>query len=295
MDESGGERERRGKTAGSDRESDMERGDSKTSSTTRRRDRKKTDAADDAVQSEPLLGKSDENNNSSNSNNNGSFFMEHQNAASKVPDVQRSSIIGAMNARQRHLDRASAAVMPEIHIVGEIKSCTNIISDESEGAFFRWKVDHGPAFHHIGGDTVGQTQVAFAGYSHEDELIISHPIDVHLVELGIPGLKSPIIMCQSCILDQYNRRIMNGYGFCHLPLTTGFYKLEVPLWRPVGTADQEMESYFMQTNPALISPDPIFDSAWKDRCKLVTTSTGTLYIEVYVVCRNRSSHGVDHP
>ena len=100
-------------------------------------------------------------------------------------------------------------------------------------------------------------------------------------------------MCQSCILDSYNRRIMNGYGFCHLPLTTGFYRLEVPLWRPVGSTEQELESYFLQATPALMSPDPIFDSAWKDRCKMVTTSSGTLYIEIYIVCRNREHHGVD--
>ncbi len=183
MDESAGEKDRP-RTKGAASDSDMERGDAKT---TRRRERKARNDGE-KEQSEPLLGKNDENSNSnnSNSNSNSNFFLEHQAAASKLPDVQRSGIIGALNARQRRLDRASASNMPEIHIVGEIKSCTNIISDDSEGAFFRWKVDHGPAFHHIGGEVVGQTQVAFSSSSHEDELIISHPIDVHLAELGIP-------------------------------------------------------------------------------------------------------------
>jgi hypothetical protein len=180
MDESAGEKDRSRNKAAASNDSDIERGESKS---TKRRDKRRTDG--DKEQSEPLLGKTDENNNS-NSNNNSSFFLEHQPAAAKIPEVQRSGIIGALNARQRRLDREPASNMPEIHIVGEIKSCTNIINDSSEGAFFRWKVDHGPAFHHIGGEVVGQTQVAFPDSSHEDELIISHPIDVHLAELGIP-------------------------------------------------------------------------------------------------------------
>ncbi len=63
----------------------------------------------------------------------------------------------------------------------------------------------------------------------------------------------------------------------------------------MGSADEELDAYFLAKTPALVSPDPIFDSAWRDRCKMVTTATGTIYLEVYVMTRFSQFHGIDKP
>jgi hypothetical protein len=75
-------------------------------------------------------------------------------------------------------------------------------------------------------------------------------------------------------------------------MTTGFYQLSVPLWRPIGTADQELRSFLLGETPSLLIPDPIYDSAWKDRARMLTTSCGTVQFELYVTTRYLTDQGI---
>ena len=94
-------------------------------------------------------------------------------------------------------------------------------------------------------------------------------------------------------MDWHGRRILSGYGMAHLPITSGLHKIEVAIWRPVGSPTQELNAYLLGSTPALLNDKPIHESAWKDRCRLVTVSVGKVNIELFVVSRFLSSQGVD--
>ncbi len=79
--------------------------------------------------------------------------------------------------------------------------------------------------------------------------------------------------------------MVSGYGFLHVPIAAGLHKAEVNLWRPVGSPDQELRAYLLGEVPTLISQDPIYEAAWKDRCRLLTTTAGTIYLELFTVTR----------
>lgn len=94
-------------------------------------------------------------------------------------------------------------------------------------------------------------------------------------------------------MDWHGRRILVGYGFAHLPTMPGMHRIEVCLWRPSGSPEQEMDAMLLGRAPALISHEPIYESAWKDRCRLVTVSAGKVFLELFVVTRNNKKQGVD--
>ena len=65
------------------------------------------------------------------------------------------------------------------------------------------------------------------------------------------------------------------------------------IWRPHGTQEQELGAYFLGRVPALNSHEVLYESAWKERCKLVTVATGKVYVEVFVLNRFFSKHSID--
>lgn len=85
---------------------------------------------------------------------------------------------------------------------------------------------------------------------------------------------------------------MAGYGFVHAPLNPGKHSLEVSLWRPIGSPEQELKAFLLGDTPSLSSPDPIYESAWKDRCRLLTTSSGTVSIELNIITRFMEEQGM---
>ncbi len=106
------------------------------------------------------------------------------------------------------------------------------------------------------------------------------------------GWGSPRVSIQSFRLDWLGRKILNGYGFAHLPLSPGKHVLEINLWRPIGTPNQELRAYLLGETPALVTQDPLYESAWKDRCRLLTTSCGSIKIELFVITRFLKEQGI---
>ena len=86
---------------------------------------------------------------------------------------------------------------------------------------------------------------------------------------------------------------MSGYGFAHLPTTPGPHRIEVSLWRPVGSNQQELEANLLGSIPALATHGPIYESAWRERCRLVTISAGKVFIDLFVITRNIKDQGMD--
>lgn len=211
----------------------------------------------------------------------------------RVLEPLRTDVVQVKEARQKRLERLAALNVPEIHYVGQVISGRRISTDPSEGVICRWKVGYGKCWEHLGGDIEGQSHVGYCKVREVEEIALNHPIDLHFAEAGVPGWGTPHVAFQCFKLDWNGRRILAGYGFCHFPSSPGYHKIEVPIWRPSGTVEEEMHSFFLGRTPSLISHEPILESAWQNRCRLVTVSAGKVNIEVFVTTRHTKPHNFD--
>jgi hypothetical protein len=212
----------------------------------------------------------------------------------KVHEPLRTDPIKAFQTRQRRIDRLALNAVPEVHIVGQIVSSLNVVTNVTEGVFCRWKVDYGKAWAWLGGEVQGQTQVSYCKSSSSECITFNHPMDLHFAEAGLQGWGAPRLAVQVYRMDFYGRRILAGYGFVHFPLTPGLHNIEVSLWRPSGNPEQELESFILGQTPALTSHEPVYESAWRDRCRLVTVSAGKVFVEVFVITRNTKKQNIDN-
>lgn len=213
----------------------------------------------------------------------------------KPTEAVRTEVLKALEARKRRLERSAAVNMPEIHIVGQIASGMNLISDPSEGTFCRWKFESGKAWQHLGGEESGQTHVGYCKMSEKERITFNHPIDLHYAEAGMQGWSAARMTIQCYRLDYHGRKILSGYGFVHIPTAPGEHELEVNLWRPIGTPDQELAAYLLGDTPALVTHDPIYETAWRERCRLVTVPAGSVSVQVFIMTRFTALHSVDPP
>ena len=138
----------------------------------------------------------------------------------------RTEPLKANVPKRRRLERQSVTSMPEIHFVGQILSGSNIVMDNTEGAFVKYKVDFGKAWELLGGSFQGQTHVAYPFNTRVrdpdvDPLVFNHPLDCHFAEVGLQGWGAPRISLQVYRMDWCGRKILAGYGFAHLPMLPG--------------------------------------------------------------------------
>jgi len=209
-------------------------------------------------------------------------------------EPMRADPIKTYTQRAKRLERLTAVQLPEVHVIGTICSGHGFTDDVSEGVMVRYKVDFGEAFNLIGGITLGQTQFSYCNLDHTEAVPFNHPIDLHLAQAASQSGGSPRMTLQTYKLDMYGRRILCGYGFAHIPITTGHHVLEVDMWRPSGTPEQELGAAFLGEVPALISHNPLYDSAWKERCRLISQSTGKVKLDLFVMTRHSGAHGIDN-
>ena len=57
--------------------------------------------------------------------------------------------------------------------------------------------------------------------------------------------------------------------------------------------EQEMDAFLLGRTPALVSHEPIYESAWKDRSRLVTVPSGKIFLDLFVVTRYLNKHDVE--
>jgi B9 domain-containing protein 2 len=212
----------------------------------------------------------------------------------RVLEPIRQDPIKKMQAyKKKKMERLTANSLPEVHFVGQIVSGVGLLGDVTEGATCRWKVDAGKAWELLGGEGQGQTQVSYARHKDTETIPFNHPIDLHFAEAGLQGWGAPRISFQAYRVDMFGRKLLQGYGFEHLPMTPGPHRLEVNLWRPTGTAEQELDSFMLGRTPALVNHEPMYESAWRERCRLVTVAAGKVFVDVMVVTRNTDKVGLD--
>ena len=52
-------------------------------------------------------------------------------------------------------------------------------------------------------------------------------------------------MFQVNSVDSWNRHRIQGYGFARLPLEPGHHELEIDTWKPRGSMNSEIHSFFL--------------------------------------------------
>jgi hypothetical protein len=137
--------------------------------------------------------------------------------------------------------------------------------------------------------------VGYCKRNERERVPFNHPVDIHFAEAGLQGWGAARITVQCYRLDYHGRRILSGYGFAHLPVSAGQHTFDINLWRPIGTPDQELAAYLLGDTPALVDHDPIYETAWRERCRLVTVPAGTVSIQMFVMTRFTDAHSIDAP
>ena len=176
-------------------------------------------------------------------------------------------------------DRKGATHGPEVHLIGEIVGGSGF----GPGVCCKWRV----AFNDrqwklMGGHTSGQTQVDYPS-GQDDMAVWAHPLDVHWQCDTVSGW--PKLLMQVWKLDEHGRNDLAGYGFAHVPTAPGSYELEVSTWRPMGSMREEIGTHFIGSTPQLRDDDLLFEKAWSERCRLTTTTSGTIHLHMDVVLR----------
>jgi B9 domain-containing protein 2 len=194
-----------------------------------------------------------------------------------------------MESVGQHVEQGELTVH-EIHFIGEL---TGAFAGNSKSALScQFRVECGNQWSVVDGETNGQTQYCYCYPSHSGtsrshllNCCWNHPVDLHYFlgwnssdttennyNCGANSMLQgwPRMVLQVWELDCYNRILPVGYGFLHLPATSGTYDLTVPCWRPKGTYMEEIKAFFLGPTPQLADDTCIFGRAWEDRCKLVT-------------------------
>ncbi len=190
-----------------------------------------------------------------------------------------------LEKRLRERVRIVADNMPEVHFIGEVMGGTGF----GTGVSCKWNVEFGKYWDLLSGEYIGQSQY---GHADVDDMISwNHPIDLHMATSSMQGW--PRIRLQIWELDEFGRTNLSGYGFAHMPTTPGTHEIAVACWRPTGSLPEEIQSFFLGTNPQLTNDDVLFSKAWENRCRLVTVPSGKVWIQVSVVHRFFQDQQVD--
>ena len=85
--------------------------------------------------------------------------------------------------------------------------------------------------------------------------------------------------------DQFGRSDLAGYGFAHIPMHSGSNEFEISCWRPLGTPEEETETFFLGGTPSLTKKNIIYDKAWDKRNTLTTVGTGKVLVRIDIMLR----------
>lgn len=84
-----------------------------------------------------------------------------------------------------------------------------------------------------------------------------------------------------------------GYALAPLPSTPGHTQVTVPVWRPTGTLREDLEAAFLGNKVQLKSDDVVGAEAWEKRLRIVTTSEGSVHLDLAVVLRHFHKFDID--
>eukprot|EP00040_Diaphanoeca_grandis_P017619 m.92247 g.92247 ORF g.92247 m.92247 type:complete len:176 (-) comp26531_c0_seq1:373-900(-) len=175
--------------------------------------------------------------------------------------------------------------MAEVHVIGELVGGKDF---PSSNLFCKWGAVAGGGWKALEGLVSGQTQVDHPADSSIAKW--SHPIDIHYSTKGIQGW--PKLFFEVWHQDIFGRNELYGYGFCYVPTSAGNHDVEVATWRPIGSAVDQAQSYFIGGGMQLKSADLVYNS--DKRYRLQTQAMGTIVLKLGIITRNFDKYGVEN-
>ncbi|KRX38047.1 B9 domain-containing protein 2 [Trichinella nativa] len=187
--------------------------------------------------------------------------------------------------QKRAVSRPEIYPMAELHVIGEILDAVGFAED---GLSCVWALKYGGGWRVLEGSMSGQTQIAFSSASIN--ATFAHPIDIHLCTKSIQGW--PKLQFHVWSSDSVGRMRIAGYGFCHVPTFPGEHMIECAMWRPLGSAEQELRRWVLGSGIQVVDTDVI--SAPFDRCRLNTVSVGKLRLRLAIILRHFDKFDVEY-
>ncbi|GMH88354.1 hypothetical protein TrST_g13966 [Triparma strigata] len=219
---------------------------------------------------------------------------EDENVAAVSSNVQNQAFMrrqpkAKLEKRLRERVRVVADMTPEVHFMGEVIGGVGF----GPGTSCKFTIEFGKNWDLLSGEFLGQSQYGYNDGFAEEMISWNHPIDLHMATSSMQGW--PRIRFQVWELDEYGRTNLSGYGFVHLPTNAGNYEIMVPCWRPTGSLPEEIQSFFLGTNPQLTNETVLFSKAWENRCRLVTIPSGKIWLNISVIHRFFAQQNIDLP
>lgn len=90
--------------------------------------------------------------------------------------------------------------------------------------------------------------------------------------------------------DEFGRDQFCSYGFCNVPTSCGYHKLECVTWKPRSSFTDRLYEYFLGGGLQLKSPESIYQG--HDRFRLQTVAMGVIQIELNIITRNFKKYGI---
>ncbi|VDP08042.1 unnamed protein product [Heligmosomoides polygyrus] len=181
--------------------------------------------------------------------------------------------------------------MAEVYVSGQIESADGFGDNR---LCCRWTLQT------VEGAVEGQTQTDLP--SVYEEAYLAHPIDLHLATKTIQGW--PRMHLQVWHHDIYGRQELVGYGSLFLPSSPGEHELTCHIWRPKGSARDEIMQLFVggglqvshygsEHFEALIGVSSLAvleDAA--ERMRVSTVAMGRVRLRLYVITRHFEQFGI---
>lgn len=175
--------------------------------------------------------------------------------------------------------------MPEVHLIATV--LTGQLFGVGD-AFLRFRVFAGEShWTLLDGDATGQTHTAKAD-PVSDVVTWSHPVELHYVCSSLVGW--PRIAVAVWQVDSFGRNEIAGYGVAFVPPSPGIHVVDLACWRPEGSTLQELGAWFRGGVPQLTDTSVLLGSAMRHH--LATVTTGTVQLEVQVLCKGFDAVGV---
>ncbi|KAG1706204.1 B9 domain-containing protein 2 [Nymphon striatum] len=148
-----------------------------------------------------------------------------------------------------------------------------------------WEIHAGGAWKILAGAKSGQTQVDNPQINKAAYWL--HPIDIHFATKGIQGW--PKLHLQVWHQDKFGRSELYGYGFCHLPTSSGNHQIDCVTWKPCGSLREQVMQQYLGGGPHLKNTDVIYNGA--DRYRLQTIAMGKVHLNLNIILRNFDQYG----
>mmetsp|Transcript_29901 Transcript_29901/g.21652 ORF Transcript_29901/g.21652 Transcript_29901/m.21652 type:complete len:128 (+) Transcript_29901:454-837(+) len=103
--------------------------------------------------------------------------------------------------------------------------------------------------------------------------------------------KRPYLLFQVNSVDDWNRHRIEGYGFLRLPVDPGYHTLEIETWRPRGSLNSEIHSFFLGGSIRIMKLEELIRTKYLDetgqadivnRFGLETENSGKLTINLNI-------------